>query len=196
MGYLPRQSDCEDIEMELNYSDRTAYPIGAFTPAGELIRCARLVFPLGHESWHLPLISELVAAKNDARLTANFEYPQMMKHPFDILESLAGFGSYFARLVRDNIKYAEVSRVIVAPEYRRDGLGEVLVDSLLSLARKYKLGLSFLACHGNLHPFYGRCGFKVLPWLSCEHFAGVNAPAIAMAIDLQKGQQRLMINDR
>jgi N-acetylglutamate synthase-like GNAT family acetyltransferase len=186
MGYLPSQSDCKDVGLELNYSDRTAYPIGAFTPEGELIGCARLVFPIGHDSHHLPLISKLVAAKKDAKLTATFEYPRMMIHPFDILESLAGFRSYFARLVRDNIKYAEVSRVIVAPKHRNDGIGEVLVDSLLSLARKYSLNILFLACHSALHPFYERSGFSVLDGLSCEHFAGVNAPAIAMAIDLQK----------
>jgi GNAT superfamily N-acetyltransferase len=186
MGYLPSQSDCADIGLEINYSDRTSYPIGAFTPAGKLIGCTRLVFPLGHDSHHLPLISELVAAQHNDKLTASFEYPRMMTHPFDILESMAGFRPYFARLVRENVNYAEVSRVIVAPEYRSEGLGEVLVDSLLSLAQKYKVGLSFLACNVNLQPFYERCGFRVLPGLSCEHFAGVNAPAIAMAIDLEK----------
>jgi GNAT superfamily N-acetyltransferase len=189
MSYLPKESDCENSGLELNYSDRTAYPIGAFTSAGELIGCARLVFPIGKDSRHLPLISDLVASKNDAKLTTNFEYPRNMTHPFDILESLKGFRAYFARLVRENIKYAEVSRVIVSPEFRGNGLGEVLVDSLLTLAWRYKLGLIFLACHENLHPFYERCGFRVLPGLSCENFAGVNAPAIAMALDLRKNKQ-------
>ncbi|WP_411728679.1 GNAT family N-acetyltransferase [Methyloglobulus sp.] len=192
MGYLSKECDCEDIGLELNYSDRTAYPIGAFTPRGELIGCARLVFPIGHDSHHLPLISELVDGKKDDKLTTNYEYPLTMVHPFDILESLAGFRSYFACLVRDKVKYAEVSRVIVAPEYRGDGLGEVLVDSLLSLARRYSLGLLFLACHEDLHPFYQRCGFSVLPGLSCEHFAGVNAPAVAMVLDFKKDKHQNM----
>lgn len=186
MGYLPSQFDCPEVGLELNYTDRTAYPIGAFTPSGKLIGCSRLVFPLGHDSHHLPLISALVAAQHNDKLTASFDYPRMMTHPFDILESMTGFRSYFSKLVRDNVSYAEVSRVIVDPEYRAEGLGEVLVDSLLSLARRYKVGRSFLACNGNLQTFYERSGFKVLPGLSCEHFAGVNAPAIAMAIDLDK----------
>jgi N-acetylglutamate synthase-like GNAT family acetyltransferase len=192
MGYLARQSDCENIGLELNYSDRTAYPIGAFTPEGELIGCVRLVFPIGNDSRHLPLISELVASKSDAKLTNNFIYPRTMIHPFDILESLEGFRAYFARLVRTNIKYAEVSRVIVSPEHRGDGLGEVLVDSLLSLARRYGCDLLFLACHNDLHLFYERSGFSVLPGLSCEHFAGVNAPAIAMALNLRKERRQAL----
>ena len=188
MGYLSRQCDCENSEFELNYSDRTAYPIGAFNQKGELMGCARLVFPIGHDSHHLPLISQIVAAKNDAKLTANFQYPRMMLHPFDLLESLVGFRTYFAGLVRKHITYAEVSRVIVAPEFRKNGLGEVLVDSLVTLAQRYGVDLLFLACNDNLHSFYERCGFSVLPGLSCEHFAGVNAPAVAMAMNIEKNR--------
>ena len=186
MGYLSQECDCANLGLELNYSDRTAYPIGAFNRHGELIGCARLVFPIGHDSHHLPLISQLVAAKNDAKLMAIFQYPRMMLHPFDLLESLVGFRAYFAGLVRKHITYAEVSRVIVAPEFRDKGLGEVLVDSLVTLAQRIKVDLLFLACNDKLHPFYERCGFSVLPGLNCEHFAGVNAPAIAMAMDLER----------
>jgi GNAT superfamily N-acetyltransferase len=190
MGYLPSVCDCEDSGLEINYSDRTAYPIGAFNVAGELIGCTRLVFQIGHDSHHLPVLSDLVISKNDDKLSANFDYPLKMVHPFDVLESFAGFRAYFANLVRDKVNYAEVSRVIVSPEYRREGLGEVLVDSLLSLARRYGVSLLFLACHGDLRPFYQRCGFNVLPDLSCEHFAGVNAPAIAMVQELKKDKHQ------
>ena len=189
MGYLPEKSDCKNIGLELNYSERTAYPVGAFASTGELIGCARLVFSMGIDSRHLPLISELVASKNDAKLTANFEYPRNMTHPFDVLDSLKGFRAFFSGLVKDNIRYAEVSRVIVSPEFRGNGLGEVLVDSLLTLARRYKLGLLFLACNENLHLFYERCGFRVLPGLNCDNFARVNAPAIAMTLDLRTNKQ-------
>jgi len=188
MGYLSQRYDCVDSGLELNYSDRTAYPIGAFNPKGKLIACARLVFPIGHESHHRPLILQIIAAKQDPKLMANFQYPTMMLHPFDLLESFVGFRTYFAGLVRKHITYAEVSRVIVDPEFRQNGLGEVLVDSLITLAQRYGVDLLFLACNDNLHSFYQRCGFSILPGLSCEHFAGVNAPAIAMAMDIEKNR--------
>lgn len=69
----------------------------------------------------------------------------------------------------------------MAPEIRSEGLGEVIVDSLLSLAGRRQLRALFLACHNDLKGFYERCGFYVLPGLECDRFAGVNVPAIAMA---------------
>lgn len=64
------------------------------------------------------------------------------------------------------MRSAEVSRVIVAPEHRGEGLGEVLVDSLLSLARLQRLQVLFLACHMNLQGFYERVAFTCYPvWL-------------------------------
>ena len=184
MGYLPAEQDCDRSQWELNFTDRTAYPLGAFTRHGELVGCARLVFPLGQDSYHLRLIQPLVLATDDPKLAENFDYPMRLRHPFDLLESFAGFHAYFMRLVRRRIRYAEVSRVVVAPDYNRRGLGEVIVDSLLALARERQLQVLFLACHARLRGFYERCGFYVLPGLECERFAGVNAPAIAMAIKL------------
>ncbi len=184
MGYLPPEQDCAESRWELTYTDRTAYPLGAFTPEGELIGCARLVLPLGQDSHHLHLIESLIAASGDPKLSGVFRYPERLMHPYDLLECFEGFRDYFRRLVVNNIRSAEVSRVIVAPEHRSHGLGEVLVDSLLSLARSQRLQVLFLACHESLKGFYARSGFYVLPGLACDRFAGVNAPAIAMATKL------------
>lgn len=184
MGYLPPEQDCPATQWELNFADRTAYPLGAFARDGSLIACARLVSPLGQDAHHLGLIERLVRATGDPKLAANLKYPERLTHPYDLLESFEGFGAYFSRLIRRRIRHAEVSRVIVAPEHRKEGLGEVLVDSLLSLARQWHLKVLFLACHMQLKGFYERCGFQVLPGLECERFAGVNASAIGMAREL------------
>jgi len=181
-GYLSYDQDCSESQWELNFTDRTAYPAGVFGRDGTLIACARLVFPiLGQDSHHLPLIEQLVRATGDPKLAAIIKYPECLTHPFDLLECFQGFRAYFMRLVRRKIRHAEVSRVIVAPEHREQGLGEVLVDSLLSLASQRQLQVLFLACHKQLKGFYESSGFYVLPGLECERFAGVNAPAIAMA---------------
>jgi GNAT superfamily N-acetyltransferase len=152
-----------------------------FTPEGTLIACARLVFPLGQDSRHLRLIHKLVAATGDPKLATNLECPKGLRQLLDLLDSFPGFHEYVKRLIRSNVRVAEVSRVIVAPEHREQGLGEVLVDSLLSLASQRQLQVVFLACHKRLKGFYESSGFYVLPGLECERFAGVNAPAIAMA---------------
>ncbi len=180
MGYLPAQRDCPESQMEIDYSDRTAIPVGAFNSGGELVGCARLVFPFGDEVRYARVIDELVAEQNSAILSQNLKYPEALNHPFDLLESFRGFREYYARLVRDGARKAEVSRVIVASSFRQHGLGEVLVDSLVSIARELRIQVLFLACHGNHRGFYERCGFRALEGLECERFAGVNAPAIAM----------------
>ena len=185
MNYLPAEQDCPESGCEVNFTDRTAYPLGAFNADGSLMGCARLVFALGYDSPHLKLIEKCVADTGDAKLQKVFRYPGFLTHPFDILESFKGFGDYFQHLVKAKVRYAEVSRVIVAPEQRTQGLGEVLVDSLISLARKKQVKVLFLACNQKLQPFYERCGFKVMPGLSCDSFAGVNAPAIVMTRDVK-----------
>jgi predicted GNAT family N-acyltransferase len=153
MGYLPPDQDCPASRWELNFTDRAAYPLGVFTPEGTLIACARLVFPLGQDSHHLRLIHKLVAATGDPKLAANLERPKGLRQLLDLLDSFPGFHEYFKRLIRSNVRAAEVSRVIVAPEHREQGLGEVLVDSLLSLASQRQLQVLFLAATSGLRAF-------------------------------------------
>jgi hypothetical protein len=57
MGYLPLEQDCTESQWELNFTDRTAYPLGVFTRENVLVGCARLVFPLSQDSHHMRLMS-------------------------------------------------------------------------------------------------------------------------------------------
>lgn len=189
MGYLPLEQDCPESQMELNFTDRTALPVGAFTPDGNLVGCARLVLPLGQEVHHMSSIIELINEQHSFVLANNFKYPEMVIHPFDILENFKGFREYYAHLVQQRKSKAEISRVIVSPDQRNHGLGEALVDSLIAIASQNGISVLFLACHHQLENFYQRCGFRALQGLRCERFTGVNAPAIAMVCELS-GMER------
>ncbi|MGR9052329.1 MAG: GNAT family N-acetyltransferase [Gammaproteobacteria bacterium] len=180
MGYLPDDKQCHKSEYELDYTDRTGLPIGIFNHAHELIASARLVFPSGRESHHVPLIKSMIEAAGDERLGLNFAYPKKMIHPFDLLECFHGFNAYFADLVRHRVRNAEVSRVIVAKEYRGSGLGEVLVDSLISVAMEEQLELLFLACKKDHRSFYEQCGFEIIDGIESDRFADIDQPSIAM----------------
>lgn len=68
MGYLPASRDCPEGQMELDFTDRTALPISAFTPEGALIRYARLAFPSDHEVRYGSLIKDLVVEQGSAVL--------------------------------------------------------------------------------------------------------------------------------
>lgn len=181
LGYLPEKNDCILSQWELNFTDRTALPIGAFSENGKLVASARLVFPSGLDSHHVPLIKELIAEAGDEKLKKSFEYPQYMSHPFEILEVFSGFNCYFANLIRNKIKSAEVSRVIVSPDYRSTGLGEVLVDSLMTVAQhQERVQTVFLACKKEHEFFYNRCGFESINGVESESFSSIRQPSIAM----------------
>lgn len=183
LGYIAPENKSTTSKWEVNFSDRSAVPIGCFLNSGELIGTARLVFPQGREARFAPLIKRMIMQKDDPVLQSSFEYPERMMHPFDVLYSFSGFQRFYARLRQQRIHKAEVSRIIVAPEHRNRGLGQVLVDSLKSLARQRGLSLFFLACLEKHAPFYQRCGFDILEGegMRCEKFIGVNVPAVAMA---------------
>ncbi len=180
MGYLPAHKQCTKSQFELDYTDQTALPIGIFNKKNQLIASARLVFPAGRECVHVPLIKSMIENAEDEQLEKMFTYPAALRHPFDLLECFHGFNEYFAKLVRCGVRSAEVSRVIVAPEYRHSGLGEVLVDSLISVARKEQLQHLFLACKKEHRDFYEQCGFNIIKDIESESFADIKHPAIAM----------------
>jgi ribosomal protein S18 acetylase RimI-like enzyme len=187
LSYMPPEKNCADSQWELDYTDRTSLPIGAFSKEGDLIGCSRLVRGVGEDvPKYVSLIHRLVEEKNDPKLLANFRYPVGLMHPFDVLESFPQFREYYRSLVKNGTPKAEVSRVIVKPECRHQGLGEVLVDSLISLARTKQIEVLFLACRKEHRDFYGRCGFRVIAGMECEHFVNVNVPAMAMERDLRK----------
>lgn len=186
LNYVPAEKLCSDSEWELDYSDRTAYPIGAFSKKGILVGCARLVMGFGHEIPHVPLIKRLIGESGDDCLRRVFRYPRGAEHPFDLLESFPGFRAYFRDLVVSRQSYAEVSRIIVRPHYRRRGLGETLVDSLVSVARAESVNVLFLGCLAKHRQFYQRSGFAELEGMRCDRFVNVRVPAIAMVRSLDR----------
>ncbi len=193
MGYLPEDRDCADTEMELDYTDAAAVPIAAFDNEGRMLGCARLVFArrdeISDSPDHSQLIEDLIRESGSSCLNGNFTRPPFILHPFVLLDAFDKFKRYYRHLVRLKISKAEVSRVIVAAEFRNQGLGEILVDSLISMARKQHVSLLFLACQEKHREFYKRCGFHALPGLWCERFASVNKPSIAMACVIRKREE-------
>jgi GNAT superfamily N-acetyltransferase len=190
LGYLPPDKDCSDDAMEVNFTDDTAIPVGAFDPHGNMIGCARLVFTTRNEIDNYPNFSELieriVSASGSPCLKAAYQRPGRLLHPFDLLDAFSKFQRYYLRLVRQKIPKAEVSRVIVSPRFRHQGVGEALVDSLVSVARQQKVHVLFLACYEQHREFYERSGFRALPGLWSETFASVPKPSIAMTLNMRK----------
>ncbi|QPJ63034.1 MAG: GNAT family N-acetyltransferase [Candidatus Nitronauta litoralis] len=186
LGYIPKEKNADILKMELDFSDRFSYPLGAFDQNQNIIGCARLVFPMHQvQLYYEKYVDEIVREANDPVLSQNFQVLEKFQHPFDILESFNGFDDYYSSMVKRKINKAEVSRVIVHPDFRGRWLGEVLVDSLIDTAYcSFQIKELFLACESKNEGFYSKCGFEILEGLSCERFANVNVPAIAMGLKL------------
>ena len=188
MGYLKKEYDCSNSCLEVDYTDESAIPIGAFNRDNILIGCARLVFArkadITDSLDYDFMIRSMIGEMNDCCLTRSYQRPFAITHPFDVLEGFSRFQRYYRLLVRRKLHKAEISRVIVEPERRKQGLGEILVDTLVSIARQQRVNALFLACHEHHKVFYQRCGFHSLPGLWADHFLAVKKPSIAMACNL------------
>ena len=185
LGYLLPEHDCAKSQWELDYLDRDSVPIGAFLDDGELVGCTRLVSQFGRESDDIDLIEELIEEVDSQQLRDSFSRRMFLHQSFDVLEAFEDFHEFYRPIARNEVKTAEVSRVIVNPDYRKQGLGEGIVDSAVALARSRSFEILFLACHEKHESFYERCGFRRIPGISAPEFsAGVKVPCIAMVHQL------------
>lgn len=196
LGYIPPERICGKSEWEVDFTDRSAIPIAVFhrvprSRVEKLVACGRLVSGSGKE---IPRYRDMVMRQvegkseecDEPRLLANLDYPAELSNPFDILDSFPGFRGYYRDLTKRRVKSAEISRIIVDDKFRNRGLGEVVVDSLIDLARDKKFRVLFMACIERHKTFYERCGFAVVPDLVCDRFVNVNVPAIAMHREVRK----------
>ncbi len=65
----------------------------------------------------------------------------------------------FARVLTDDIYFAVILDVIVAPDGRHSGLGALLLDTITGHVRLSGVQSLELACQPDLVPFYGRWDF-------------------------------------
>ena len=180
-GYIPRARDATRARLELDYTDRTSVPVGAYTPQGQLAGCARLVHQLGAERPDtVRTIKDLIKRSGDPILRQNFAYPRVLSHPFDILDAFPGFRDYYQRLVRERRSKAEVSRVIIHPDHRGHRLSERLVDHLVDVATREGVNVLFLACRPEIRHVYEASGFRIVPDLTAPRFEDIPIASIVM----------------
>ena len=187
LGYLSPQKVSPDVPLELDFTDRMSLPFGLFSKAdGSLLGAARLVRGFGEEyPQTAKLIEELVKDNSSKVLETNLRYPSNQRQlPFDVLQEFNEFQNYYQKLVKRRVTKAEVSRVIVAPDWQQLGLGEVIVDTLCSFAKVHSFQVLFLACHEKHREFYRRCGFEVIPGVTGDHFLSYKVPCLAMEREL------------
>jgi predicted GNAT family N-acyltransferase len=170
--------------LEIDVTDRTAIPLGLYRKGRDgdrLIGCVRLVRATGEEDpSYVRAVEELIRYKRDRVLERTFRLEGQYALPFDLLEVFPEFQDFYATIVRELRRPAEISRVIVDSRERGHGLGEVLVDTAISRAEQDSIHVLFLACREALKGLYERCGFEQLKGLWAERFLNINVPSIVM----------------
>lgn len=185
LGYIRKDYDATTAQMELNYSDRWALPLGIYS-GDALIACARLVSGFGELNDYMQYIDRVVQTQQDSTLRIAAQVPLTQEFTYDVLEEFPGLVGYYRQLVRGKVQKVELSRVIVDPACQGCGLGEVLVDTSLALAKSKHLSLMFLACLEKHKQFYERSGFKAIQGLESPNFGVIPGPAIVMEKNLAK----------
>ena len=66
----------------------------------------------------------------------------------------------FSRILTDHFKYAYVYDVIVKKTYRDQGVGKLLLNTIISHSQLQKIENIELVCRKELIPFYGQFGFS------------------------------------
>jgi GNAT superfamily N-acetyltransferase len=79
---------------------------------------------------------------------------------FAVVESSSGRVVGFARVLTDQTYVALILDVIVAPEHRGQGLGRLLVESILAEPALQAVRSVELVCQPEHVPFYERWGFS------------------------------------
>ena len=192
LGYLSPDKQKSELPWELDFTDRMSLPFGLFCrTTGELLGAARLVRGFGEEYHQIvKIIEDLLREHPSKVLEASFRYPARQNQlPYDVLQEFREFQTYYEKLVRRGVAKAEVSRVIVAPEWRKSGFGEVIIDTLCSFAKAHSFQVLFLACHEKHESFYSRSGFRVIPGVTGDHFLSYKVPCLAMERELLSGDE-------
>lgn len=180
-GFL--RSECEKTtqKWEVDFWDRTALPLCAIAPNGNVIGCVRLVKTHGaEEEPYVSKINEILLRASDPVLIDLFKFPNVPTEPFDILFEFRGFRAYYRKLLRARLRVAEIGRVVVHPDYRGQSLSEVLVDTAISAAQSSAFSWLFLACRMELVPLYELSGFRSIPGLTSEKFINIPIPSVVM----------------
>ena len=64
------------------------------------------------------------------------------------------------KFIHDGGKVAHIEDVVVSKEYQGKGIGEMLIESLLELAKDSNCYKTILDCSDEVKPFYEKIGFK------------------------------------
>ena len=160
MGYLDEEVENSRSKLEVNEADLHAIHIGAFYRDGfreQLVGTARVVTNAAVDETLHETLTELV--NDDPVAKQRLETPYPLGLP--IFQSHTRMNGIIQEVFSKNQSCGELSRVIVAPQYRGRGISTRIIDAALRksiAAGSRRLFLECLAVHTTLYEKHGfRC---------------------------------------
>ncbi len=198
MGYLEEDVENATSGMDIDWCDTKAMHVGAFALSGqseqpELVGTARVVVaPMGgqrYRQWTRTLASE------DSYLYRNL-HRTVLPLMLPIFHSTDQMSDILSVVTKQETICGELSRVIVAHEYRGVGLFTLLMKVALSQAKRAGAERLFLECLEIHERIYGKFGFKTLEGMRGSA-PGVGRTMIRMELDpleveLSPGEARII----
>jgi predicted GNAT family N-acyltransferase len=166
MGYISNQKECVPSRMEIDGCDPTSLHLGAYEQLNgycALAGTARVVFMNGDDSlstvngfrWTNHLL------ENDPRLKVLVQREQL-PNGLPVFQS-QNLNEHLHEAIRDRLHCAELSRVIVHPDYRGAQLSTKLVEHAISEAQQNKVDRLYLECLDVHESLYAKHGFQTIP---------------------------------
>jgi predicted GNAT family N-acyltransferase len=187
MTYLSPRVEQAESRMELDWCDTTSLHIGAFEHAGgkqKLIGTARVVSTGEVNPQYATWTRQL--AHPDHGLRLHLKLTRLpLKLPIFHSMKLPSLTDAFNGMVAELHAYGELSRVIVAAEYRGAGLAHVLIRYALAHARRSGIETLFLECLPIHEPLYRRFGFQQIAGAEGD-VIGVKKTMIGMELDFAR----------
>ena len=190
MGYLRDEIENAPSQLEIDWCDSIALHCGAYErlPGGrdKLVGTARVVIassatPQKHAS-QIALYKQWTErlAAGDPVLKKALQ-SQVLELELPIFHSQANLSGIFRQIVQSDEICGELSRVIVAEDYRGAGLSRKLVQFALDEAARSGISRLFLECLDVHVELYGKFGFRQLKG-SQGAVIGVNKTMQAMEL--------------
>ena len=186
MGYLRQEIECAPSQMEMDWCDSIALHCGAYDRrkggreilAGTArIVVASSVSPQRHADL-LAMYKHWVTslAASDPVLDAAIDQTLVWELPIFHSQNL---GRILKQAVEKEETYGELSRVVVAEDYRGGGLSRKLVEFAMKEAARAGVHRLFLECLELHHDLYAQFGFRRMEGAKAS-VIGVNKTMIAM----------------
>lgn len=182
MGYMSERKEAVASGLEIDGCDCRAIHLGAFEQCEgyqELAGTARLLLANAGETHWAAWTRRLLRADRPLAVLVRNEALQLRLPVFQSQH----LNDELQDALMHNLLCAELSRVIVAPEYRGAGLARTLVEAAISEARNAGVHRLYLECLRLHETLYSKFGFQTMPGTG-EQVIGVNKSMIAMVKEL------------